>query len=150
MLPRTTISWFQITGHVTKACLLRLYMQKQWQKKLHCPLFFQNVHKICWSRIKITSRELPERRQPVWGAQANCTSNRCSRNLAIMSSISARNEIKKLLDLHLASLRNTRLGPFSEFSWCFSDRRVIMSKLSARNSNFGTSLTNSTRNPRWY
>ena len=41
------------SDQVTKACLLRVCMQ-QWQKLAHS-VFFQSVHKIHWSIIKMTS-----------------------------------------------------------------------------------------------
>ena len=42
--------WSVITDQVTRAYLLRVYMQK-WQQKWHYLLFFRNVQNNCWSRI---------------------------------------------------------------------------------------------------
>ena len=46
---------FQITDQITKTSLLRVDVQKWQQQNLHHPVFFQNVYKICWSRIKMIS-----------------------------------------------------------------------------------------------
>ena len=52
-----TIFWLQISGHITKAFLLIEYIKNN-AKKLYCPLFVQNVHIICWSRLSMISNSI--------------------------------------------------------------------------------------------